>query len=137
MIEYLYDAIRAVAGQDITIAAQVTDEEGVSITDSCDLMFYGEDGLITMVDGIYTPELDMWTYTIPADITKGLNGRYFYSISRNDSSLCFKQPLYLVWGGLMIKLIEHNGNIDLKAPIVYKDPVKPYIDTSLLNQEDV
>lgn len=32
----------------------------------------------------------------------------------------------------MIKLIEHNGNIDLKAPIVYKDPVKPYIDTSLI-----
>ena len=96
MIEYLYDAIRAVAGQDITIAAQVTDEEGISITDSCDLTFYGEDGLITMVNGIYTPELDMWTYTIPADITKGLKGRYFYSINRNDSSLCFKQPLYLL-----------------------------------------
>ena len=32
----------------------------------------------------------------------------------------------------MIKLIEHNGNIDLKTPIVYKDPVKPYIDTSLI-----
>lgn len=30
----------------------------------------------------------------------------------------------------MIKLIEQNGNIDLTAPIVYKNPVKPYIDTS-------
>lgn len=96
MIEYLYDAIRAVAGQDITIAAQITDEEGISITDGCSLMLHGEDSLITMVDGVYTPELDMWTYTIPADVTEGLKGRYFYSISRNDSSLCFKQPLYLV-----------------------------------------
>ena len=96
MIEYLYNCIRATAGQDIVIAAQITDEEGVSITDSCGLMLHGEDGLITMVDGEYTPELDMWTYTIPAEITKGLKGRYFYSISRNDSSLCFKQPLYLV-----------------------------------------
>lgn len=32
----------------------------------------------------------------------------------------------------MIKLIEQNGNIDLTAPIVYKNPVKPYIDTSLI-----
>lgn len=96
MVEYLYNAIKAVAGQDITIAAQVTDENGISITDACGLMLHSENELLTMVDGEYTPELDMWSYTIPAAVTEGLKGRYFYCICRNNSNLCFKQPLYLV-----------------------------------------
>lgn len=94
MIEYLYDAIRATAGLDIVIAANITDDEGVPITEGCSLMLSDDNKAITIINGVYDGEL--WSFTIPASDTVGLSGRYWYCIYYNDSALCFKKPIYLM-----------------------------------------
>lgn len=98
MIEYLYDAIRAVAGQDFTVSAMITDDEENVITDSCCFMLHDEDGetVIASVEGVYNQDFMLWEFTIPADVSMGLKGRYWYCIMHDDSNLCFKQPIYLV-----------------------------------------
>lgn len=95
MIEYLYNAIRATAGKDISIAAKITTESGATLTDICSLMLSNDKGeLISSVAGSLVD--DAWQFTIPAEITKGLNGRYWYCFCTSDTNLCFKQPIYLV-----------------------------------------
>lgn len=94
MIEYLYNAIRATAGNDISISARVKDAGGVAVIDNCHLMLFDDEELLITVDGIFTG--DVWEYTIPADATRGLSGRYWYCICDNSGSLCFKEPIYLV-----------------------------------------
>lgn len=96
MVEYLFNAVRAVAGQDITIAARITDDSGTPITDSCGLMFHGDNDLITMVSGVYYTDEQLWQFTIAAEVTEGLQGRYWYCFCENGNNLCFKQPIYLV-----------------------------------------
>ena len=93
MIEYLYDAIRATAGEDIVIAAEITDNDGSYIREACQLMLYDNEDLITTVDGQIIDNI--WYFTIPAKATTGLTGRYFYCISHYSSSIAFKQPIYL------------------------------------------
>lgn len=94
MVEYLYDAIRATAGQDICICASITDDDGVAITDSCGLMLHDDNSMITRVNGTFDGEL--WSFIIPSDVTEGLTGRYWYCICRNNTNLCFKTPIYLI-----------------------------------------
>lgn len=96
MIEYLYNAIKADAGQPITIDAALTDDTGASLTEGCELHLFAPDRetMIIGVPGVCNGE--EWTFTIPAETTKGLNGRYWYCIGYYDTSLCFKQPIYLV-----------------------------------------
>lgn len=98
MVEYLYNAIKAVAGQDMIITSIITDEEEELITEDCCFMLHDEDGeaVITVVDGVYNPDYLIWEFTIPANATLGLKGRYWYCIQHNDNNLCFKQPIYLV-----------------------------------------
>ena len=96
MIEYLYDAIRAVAGQDIQINALITDDKENLITEGCCVMLHGEDTNICSVDGEFIPEVNEWGFTIPGEMTQGLKGRYFYCIQHDGCNLCFKQPIYLV-----------------------------------------
>jgi hypothetical protein len=95
MIEYLYDAIRAVAGQDITVAAKVSDDSGNLITDGCAFVLHLDDDMFS-VDGAYYEDVNTWQFTVPAEITKGYSGRYSYCIMRNGENLCFKTPIYLV-----------------------------------------
>ena len=94
MIEYLYDTIRATSGQDICVCAQITDDNGVDITEDCSLGLHDDDNVIAFVSGTYTD--GEWDFIIPADLTKGLHGRYWYYITHDASMLCFKQPIYLV-----------------------------------------
>lgn len=93
MIEFLYNAIRATAGENIVIAAKITDEDGANITESCHVMLYDDLILLATVDGTF--DGDEWEFVIPADVTSGRIGRYWYCICANNNSLCFKQPLYL------------------------------------------
>ena len=94
MVEYLYDCIRATAGQDICILAVITDDEGLAITDACGLMLYDDNGMLFRVNGTYDGE--EWSFEIPAELTEGLHGRYWYYVYRNDTNLCFKTPIYLM-----------------------------------------
>ena len=94
MIEYLYNAIRATAGEDITITADITDDSGECIGEGCAIMLWDDDNLLTSVNGMLID--DLWTFTIPAASTSGLKGRYWYCICHNHSKLQFKEPIYLV-----------------------------------------
>lgn len=94
MIEYLYDAIRATSGEDIVITAEITDNDGSCINEACHLMLYDNDELLTTVDGEIISNI--WYFTIPAKATTGLIGRYFYCIYHHNSSIAFKQPIYLI-----------------------------------------
>lgn len=97
MIEYLYNAIRATAGQDITISAAITDDDGNILTEGCHIMFFDPDKeLIATFDGEFNEEINEWSFTIPAETTEGLNGRYWYCICYFNANLCFKEPIYLV-----------------------------------------
>lgn len=92
MIEYLANAIRATAGEEIVIVANIA-EDGVDVTSGCGIMLHiGDD--MAMFPGEYKDEL--WFFTIPAEATKGLHGRYSYCLYRDDNTLCFKEPIYLM-----------------------------------------
>lgn len=95
MIEYLYNAIRATAGQEILIAATVTDDSGDVIKDGCRIVLYIDDIMLTFA-GSFNPSDNLWTFSIPAEATEGLIGRYEYCIQRNGANLCFKEPIYFV-----------------------------------------
>ena len=95
MIEYLHDAIRATAGEPITLAARITDENGTPVVAQCHLNFYNDTEQI----GHYSGSLvnGVWSFTIPAEATKGIKGRYWYCVCDVEhTKLNFKQPIYLV-----------------------------------------
>lgn len=94
MIEYLYDCIRATAGQEICICAQITDDDGTAITEGCGLMLHDDEAMLIKVNGVCNGE--EWSFIIPAEATAGLKGRHWYCICKGDASLCFKEPIYLV-----------------------------------------
>ena len=93
MIEYLYDAIRASAGQPIIITADIQNN-GAPLTEGCGLILYSDSEMLCRVEGVYDSE--MWSFTIPAEITEGLKGRYWYCICYDNTSLSFKEPIYLM-----------------------------------------
>lgn len=97
MIEYLHNAIVAVGGQDIGIAATITnDETGESITSNCSLILHNPDKtMLYKAEGSYIAEADTWQFTIPANATTGLSGRYWYCIQNAGNNLCFLSPIYL------------------------------------------
>lgn len=95
MVEYLYNCIRAVAGQEIVINAVATNPDESLITTNCSLVLHIENGDEIKVDGVCS-EHGMWEFTIPAEATAGLTGRHWYCIQHDGSNLCFKEPIYLL-----------------------------------------
>lgn len=93
MIEYLYDCIRASAGSEIAISAKLTNDDGSAINDNCSLVLHSDSEELYEATGVLTGEL--WVFSIPAAITEGLHGRYWYCIRHNGNPLCFKEPIYL------------------------------------------
>lgn len=96
MIEYLYDAIRAVHSQEIEVNAVITDPLGDYITEDCTFVLHDDNHVLFTIDGEYKPELSTWAFIIPKEKTLDLKGRYFYCIRHKDENMCFMQPFYLV-----------------------------------------
>lgn len=94
MIEYLYDAVRATAGEDIIINAKITENNEELVTENCYLSFSDDEHELFKVIGDFDGEV--WSFAIPEEVTKDFSGRYWYSIKNEKSSLSFKQPIYLV-----------------------------------------
>ena len=92
MIEYLYDAIRATAGADVTIVSRIV-EDGACV-ENVGFMLHLDDEHAIVIAG----ELENETYqfVIPADITKDLKGRYWYCFCQEGKPLCFKEAIYFV-----------------------------------------
>lgn len=95
MVEYLYNTIRAVSGEDIEVSAFITDPSDVPITQDCSLSFWDNEKELIEVQGNYLSDALGWSFIVPSDITKGLKGRYWYCLRREGKDLCFKQPIYL------------------------------------------
>ena len=96
MIEYLYDAVRASDGADMTITVTIRDNDGTTITDGCALRIFDEDGaLIEAVDGPYYTDVATWAFkfTLP---THKARARYFYTIAHNGEDMNFKARIYVV-----------------------------------------
>lgn len=94
MVEFLYNAIKCVAGEDIDIAAEITDAMENPITSECSIVFIDKDfSTIGEYYGIYSD--GAWTFTIPAEVTKGFEGRYWYRIKFKDESLSCAAPIYM------------------------------------------
>lgn len=95
MIEYLYNAIRATAGDTVTITAKITDTFGGIVQDSCSLCIYDDEAKIIEAAGELDGEL--WNFTIEAAATAALKGRYWYKVCDcNHNSINFMQPIYFV-----------------------------------------
>ena len=94
MTEFLYDCIKAVAGEDINIGAQITDVDNNNITSGCSLIFIDKD-FHTIAEYAGTYADGAWTFVIPAEATKGKLGRYWYRISYKGASLGFAAPIYI------------------------------------------
>lgn len=95
MIEYLYNAIRAFPGSEVSIVMEITDATGAPITSNCKLDFRDKDrSLIKSYEGAYSKENKAWNFVIPCEDTEGREGKYWYSIQYEDDALCFSQPLY-------------------------------------------
>ena len=94
MVELLYNAIKAVAGEDINILADITDSAGKDITSGCSIALLDKDySIIGEYDGTY--KNGEWTFNIPAAVTTDLKGRYWYSIKFNGGALSFAAPIYM------------------------------------------
>ena len=96
MIEYLYDAVRASDGEDVTITATIRENDGTTITDGCALRIFDEGGaLIEEVDGTYYTDVERWAFkfTFP---THKARARYFYTIAHNGEDINFKVRIYVV-----------------------------------------
>ena len=94
MTEFLYNAIKAVAGEDINIGAQITDVDGNNTTSECSIVFIDKDfSTIGEYDCVYSDSA--WTFTIQAEVTKGFEGRYWYRIKFKDESLSCAAPIYM------------------------------------------
>lgn len=94
MIEYLYDTIRAVAGQEMAINAVVVDENQDLIKNDCNFVLHIDDTTMVMTPGEYEGSTGIWTFNVPASATVGLKGRYWYCIQHNNSNMCFMTPIY-------------------------------------------
>jgi hypothetical protein len=95
MIEYISGAIKANAGENITITAEITNESGEEITEDCQLHIF-DNNKTMLLESNGTYQDGEWSFLIPAEATKELSGRYFYCIGHKGTSLCFKQPIYFV-----------------------------------------
>lgn len=96
MVEYIYNVIRAVAGQPIEVHAIAVNPDETLITENCTLALHSDEEDLIQVPGTFLAEEGLWQFVIPADATAGLHGRYWYCVMHDGENLCFKEPIYLV-----------------------------------------
>lgn len=94
MIEYIENAIRATAGENICLIAKVIDALGNNL-EACTFCLFDDNEKLFMVDGLFNGTV--WEFHIPAEATTDLRGRYWYAVcDETDTSLCFKNPIYFM-----------------------------------------
>jgi hypothetical protein len=96
LIEYIYDAIKATAGEDIPIIMEVRNPEGELVTEGCGISIHCTEDQVCRVDGVYDADGQVWKFVIPGEATKGHTGRHYYCVCKADGTLNFKTPIYLV-----------------------------------------
>ena len=98
MVDYLYDVIKAVAGEELQIAAVITDENGADVSEGCVLVLaFGQHAEPhAQFDGTFTASNKggFWSFVVPAAATKG-ERKLWYKVMKDGESLSFYRPLYL------------------------------------------
>lgn len=96
MIEYLFNAIRMNAGETEDVFARIS-EDANPISEGCTFVIHKVDGsMLAAIPGEYIESDNLWKFTIPGEVTKGLSGRYWYCFQYEGNSLCFQEPLYFL-----------------------------------------
>lgn len=97
LLEYIYDTIKATAGEDLDITAYVVDENGDSISQGCRLILRnGDESVLAVAEGIYNADEGMWHFHVPGERTAGLKGKHWYCVKQDDETICFLEPFYLI-----------------------------------------
>ena len=96
MIEYIYNIIKASAGENVEIAARIVDENGNAITEQVYFHLWDKDEKEMLISAPGKFVNEAWEFVVPGEQTKELKGRYLYCIGTQEKSLCFKEPFYLV-----------------------------------------
>ena len=92
MIEYIYDVIKASAGQEFIVTAKITTENG-TVPTGCHFNLYDGENKIATHQG--TCANGVYEFIIPAETTAKLRGRYWYCIcDEKHSTLNFRKPIY-------------------------------------------
>ena len=96
MIQYIDDMIKATSGEDICICAKATDAYGECLEGCFFCLFDYDMNKLFMIEGYLNADY-IFEFYIPAIATKNLKGKFWYSVcDKDDVSLCFKNPMYLV-----------------------------------------
>ena len=66
----------------------------IDMQDACYFMLHDKDGSM-LYETLGECKENLWYFTIPAEITEGMIGRYWYCIGGMDGNLCFLKPFYL------------------------------------------
>jgi hypothetical protein len=94
LIEYIDNAIKATAGENICLIAKVIDSLGNNL-EACTFCLFDDNEKLFMVDGLFNGTV--WEFYVPAEATAELKGRYWYAVcDETDTSLCFKNPIYFM-----------------------------------------
>lgn len=107
MIEYLYDRIRALAGNDLIISAAITDSDGKDIASDVSLVLHDKDRetMLYSVAGTYDKEIKETTFTILKEITEGnktgvikdiINPGYYVYEIEIDNTLYYVNDVHIV-----------------------------------------
>ena len=95
MIEYIDNAIKATAGENLCLIAKVIDSLGNNL-EACTFCLFNDEEKLFMVEGVFSAN-GVWEFYIPAEATTNLKGRYWYAVcDETDTSLCFKNPIYFM-----------------------------------------
>ena len=78
----------------MVVAAKIRNDNGEIYTGGAHLMLYKDNEVLAVVGGVLVD--NVYEFTILAETTKNLLGRYWYCICDSGGcSVCFKQPIYL------------------------------------------
>lgn len=76
---------------------EVRDPEGNLVTEGCGITISCDDeGEVCRIEGTYSESEQLWKFVIPGELTKGHTGRHWYCVCKQDGTLNFKTPVYLV-----------------------------------------
>ena len=91
---YLHDVKQAASGQDVNINVYMTDENGAHITSDSFIELWN--GVLMLYKGKGEYNGTYWTFTIPADVTMVLHGRYYYAICNEEHDINDITTLYII-----------------------------------------
>ena len=95
-VEYIDSIIKVSGGANALIGANIVDTSGNQVSEKSHLMlFYPQDELQATVNGTIADD-GVHEYLVPASLTEGVKGKWWYCVCVNNEPICFKQPFYIV-----------------------------------------